>query len=382
MILQKNMKLIKKALILDPNIKKEELKNIYIENKIIFQVTDYSEEIIYDVDEIIDAEGLYVTSGLIDAHTHLGMKGDSQGFEGIDHNEKNDPITPNMRAIDGINPQDITFKEALQAGVTTVGTGPGSTNVIGGQYACIKTYGTRVDKMIVKFPIGMKIAFGENPKKNYNGKNKTPITRMGIAALLRETIEKTIEYRNDEKHKYDSKLEAMLPVINKEIPLKAHVHRGDDILTAIRIAKEYDLKLTLDHCTCAVDVLDELVEENYPLILGPSLGARGKIELKGKSFQNVAQVSNRGLDFAIITDAPVIPLEYLPICVGLAIENGMDEWKALAAVTTIPAKIMGVSERVGSIEKGKDADIIIWKRKPFVSVTSPKMVMINGEMVK
>lgn len=374
------MKLLKNALIMDYKTKSYKLSNIYYENGVIQKIA--AEEKIDDLEyeEIIDAEGLYVTSGLIDAHTHLGMKGDSQGFEGIDHNEKNDPITPNMRAIDGINPQDITFKEALASGITVVGSGPGSTNVIGGQYSCIKTHGTSVDKMIIKFPLAMKVAFGENPKKNYNSKSKTPITRMGIAALLRETIEKTFEYRNNENRKYDAKLEAMLPVINKEIPLKAHVHRGDDILTAIRIAKEFNLDMTLDHCTCVVDVLDDVLNEKYPLIMGPSLGARGKIELKGKSFKNVALVSEKR-DICITTDAPVIPLEYLPICVGLAIENGMDEWKALESVTINGAKVMKIDEKYGSLEVGKIADIVVWKRKPFVSVTSPKFVIAEGKNI-
>ena len=374
------MKLLKNALIMDYKMKEYKLSNIYYENGIIQNIVPVNKPLNIKCKEIIDAEGLFVTSGLIDPHTHLGMKGDSQGFEGIDHNEKNDPITPNMRAIDGINPQDITFKEALRAGITTVGSGPGSTNVIGGQYACIKTYGSCIDKMLIKFPLAMKVAFGENPKKNYNSKNKTPITRMGIYALLKETLQKTIEYKNDSNRKFDVKLEAMLPIINKEIPLKAHVHRGDDIMSAIRIAKEFDLNMTLDHCTCILDVLDDVLEEKFPLILGPSLGARGKIELKGKSFKNVAIVSEK-IDICITTDAPVIPLEYLPLCVGLAIENGMDEWKALESVTINSAKIMGIDDNYGSLEIGKVADIVVWKRKPFISVTSPKIVIAEGKNI-
>lgn len=375
------MKLLKNALIMDCKTKSYKLSNIYYEDGIIKNITSVDEVVSINIEEVLDAENLYVTPGLIDAHTHLGMKGDSQGFEGIDHNEKNDPVTPNMRAIDGINPQDITFKEALDAGVTVVGSGPGSTNVIGGQYACIKTYGNCIDRMIIKFPMAMKVAFGENPKKNYNLKNKTPITRMGISALLRETIQKTIDYRDDSKRKFDAKLEAMLPVINKKIPLKAHVHRGDDIMSAIRIAKEFNLKMTLDHCTCVTEVLDEVLEEGYPLIMGPSLGARGKIELKGKSFKNVAIVS-RKTDICITTDAPVIPLEYLPLCVGLAIESGMNEWKALESVTINPAKVMDIHDKYGTLEVGKVADIVVWKRKPFVSVTSPKIVIVNGEKAR
>ncbi len=376
------MKVIINALLMDSKLKKNTLSNIYFQNGIITKVTEADEKLDSTVNEIIDAKGCYVTPGLIDAHTHLGLSGDSQGFEGMDYNEKNDPLTPQIRAIDAINPQDITFKEALEGGVTTVGTGPGSANVVCGQFACIKTYGSCVDKMIVKFPMAMKIAFGENPKRVYNEKNKTPITRMGIAALLRETLQRATEYKKDNKGKFDMKLEAMIPVIEKKIPLKAHVHRGDDIMTAIRIAKEFDLKMTLDHCTCVNEVLEDVLLENYPLIIGPTLGSRTKIELKGKSFEKVAKVSNRGVDICITTDAPVIPLEYLPLCVGLAIENGMDEWKALESVTINPAKAMGVDDQVGKIEPGYHADIIIWKRKPFVSVTSPKMVIAGGNIVK
>ena len=375
------MKLVKNALVMDAKKEKCELSNIYYDKGKITKITAADKKILGQPEEIIDAKSKYVTCGLIDAHTHLGMKGDSQGFEGIDHNEKNDPITPDMRAIDGINPQDVTFKEALEAGITTVGTGPGSTNVLGGTFVTIHTYGKVIDKMIIKYPMAMKAALGENPKKNYNSKNKTPITRMGIAALLRETLQKAVEYKKTTNRKYDPKLEALLPVINKEIPLKVHAHRGDDIMTAIRIAKEFGLKMTLDHCTCILDVLDDVLEENYPLLVGPSLGARGKIELKGKSFDAVATVSKKR-EICIITDAPVIPLQYLPICAGLAIDRGMDEWKALRAVTVNPAKVMGIDGHYGSLEVGKVADIVIWKAKPFVSVTSPQVVIAGGNVVK
>lgn len=375
------MKVLINALLMKVELETVELSNIYFKDGIIVHITKADEKIKEEVCEIIDAKGAYVTPGLIDAHTHLGMKGDSQGFEGTDHNERNDPITPEVRAIDGINPQDITFKEALEAGITTVGTGPGSANVVCGQYACIKTFGSSIDKMILKFPMAMKIAFGENAKTNYNGKNRTPVTRMGIASLLRELLRETVEYKNTPNRKFNAKLEAMLPVINKEIPLKAHAHRADDILTAIRIAKEFNVDLTLEHCTAITDILEEIAQENYPLMVGPTFGARTKIELKEKSFKNVAKLSNFGKDFAIITDAPVIPLEHLPLCAGLAIDSGMDEWKALQAITINPATYMGVEKRVGSIEVGKDADIVVWKRKPMTSVTSPSMVILDGKIL-
>lgn len=340
--------------------------------------------------EVIDAQGMFVMPGIIDAHCHIGMWEDAIGFEGADGNEMTNPITPQLRAIDAINPMDRNFKEAYEGGVTTVMTGPGSANVVGGQFALIKTYGRRVDDMIVKAPAAMKIAFGENPKRVYNGKNQAPMTRMSTAALLRETLMKAIEYKekkeraNGDPEKMpgvDINLEAFIPVLNGEIPLKAHAHRADDLFTAIRIAKEFNLKLTLDHVTEGHLIADILKEENIPLIVGPSFGERSKFELKELSFKTPGVLSNAGIKIAIMTDHPVIPLQHLVMCAAYSVKEGMKEEDALKAITINAAEIVGAADRIGSLEKGKDADIAIFDRNPLDIMAHTMYVLINGKVV-
>lgn len=339
--------------------------------------------------ELFDASGCLVTPGLMDAHTHIGLHNEAVRWEGVDINEMSNPITPEMRAIDGIYPQDEAFRLAVEGGVTSAVTGPGSANVIGGTAVAIKLAGSTVEEMILRDPVGMKIAFGENPKGCYgqNGR-KEPITRMGVAALLREELAKAQRYKDEldaaEKDAsktppYDFKLEAMLPVMRHEIPLKAHAHRADDILTAVRIADEFGVDITLDHVTEGHLIVDALVKAGKPVLVGPSLGGKSKHELKEKSFATPGILHKAGLEVCIITDAPVIPLTHLALCAGLAVRAGMPMDAAWRAITINPAKVAGVESRVGSLEVGKDADIAVFNADPLTSIQAKAVqVFING----
>lgn len=342
----------------------------------------------------IDAGGHLVTPGMIDAHCHIGLFGSALRWEGEDANEEMDPITPHLRGLDSIDPMDECFENARRGGITTIATGPGSGNVIGGSFAALKTYGKRVDDMVLLEPLAMKAAFGENPKSSYGLKGKSPYTRMAVAALLREALFKAQRYAQeleayeastDEGKKrppFDMKMEALLPVIRRQIPLKAHVHRADDICTAIRIAKEFDVKLTIDHCTEGHLIADILAAEGYPVLIGPSFGDKTKPEVRNKTFDTVKVLSDAGLKVAIITDAPVVPIERLPLCVGLAMEAGLEEQKAWECITINPAAIMGVDDRTGSIEPGKDADIVIHSGDPLRDIGSHALyTIIDGKIV-
>ena len=336
---------------------------------------------------VIDAGGRLVTPGCVEAHCHIGVDNSKMRWEGMDYNEMSDPVTPHMRAIDGINPIDETFPLAISHGVTTACTGPGSANVVGGTFAAIKLVGNRVDDMIVKSPLAMKVAFGENPKGCYGQRGgKTPITRMATAALLRELLFKARNYvqakENGKEPTFDMKLEAMIPVIKKEIPLKAHAHRADDIFTAIRIAKEFDVDLTLDHCTDGELIADKLASEGYPAFVGPTFGGKTKIELSNKSFTTPAALYHAGVPISIITDAPVIPLEYLPMCAGFAVDAGLDYEEGWRAITVNPANQTGIGDRVGSLEVGKDGDVVIWQDDPLKVVGAKAyLTAVNGKIV-
>lgn len=342
-------------------------------------------------EEVIKLNGEFVYPGFIDVHGHMGLYEWGMGFEGADGNEMTDPITPHMRGIDGINPMDISFKHAREGGVTVVVSGPGSANVCGGTFGAFKTYGTCIDEMVVKNPIGMKVAFGENPKRVYNSKSKMPMTRMGTAALLRSLIVESKNYlakkekaesKNEVFTEFNLKYEAMIPVLKKEIPLKAHCHRADDILTAIRIAKEFDLDLTLDHCTEGHLIADKIKESGFPAIVGPTMTHASKIELGNKTFDTPSVLINKGVKVAIVTDHPVIEQEYLPICAGLATKNtGLSELDALKAITINAAEIVNIQDKVGSIEKGKDADIVIFDKSALFSDSKCLYTIINGEIV-
>jgi len=346
--------------------------------------------------KVIDAEGCYVLPGFIDAHCHLGLWEDATGFEGEDGNEATDPVTPHLRAIDGIYHSDRAFTEARENGITVVVTGPGSANVIGGQFAAIKTFGRCVDEMILKEPVALKVAFGENPKSVYFEKKQMPTTRMATAAILRENLMKAREYAaklerysNEpeesrdykDKPEYDMKMEAMLLVLNGSIPLKAHAHRADDILTAIRIAKEFGVRLTIEHCTEGYLIKDILLKEGIPAIVGPLLTDRSKVELKNQSLKAPGILSSAGIKVAIMTDHPCVPIQYLPLCAAMAVREGMDPYMAMQAITINAAEITGIADRVGSLETGKDADIIICDGHPLDLKSRVQMTIINGRIV-
>lgn len=337
--------------------------------------------------QIIDAGGRLVTPGCVDAHSHIGMWNECMNWEGADGNESSDPLTPQLRAIDSINPIDEAFPNAVRGGVTAACTGPGSANVVGGTFAAIKLYGKRIDNMIIKSPAAMKCAFGENPKGVYGKNGKAPKTRMATAALLRELLFRAKRYCEDKENgknpAFDMKLEAMMPVMQGEIPLKAHAHRADDILTSIRIAKEFGVRLTLDHCTDGALIADELAKEGYPAFVGPTpFGRKSKIELSNKSLETVSVLHDAGVTVSIITDSPVITQENLPLCAAMAVTAGLDVEAAWRAITINPATSLGIGDRIGSLEKGKDADVVIWTADPMTTVGAQAYItLIDGQVV-
>jgi imidazolonepropionase-like amidohydrolase len=335
--------------------------------------------------EVIDATGLWALPGFIDAHCHLGMWEDGMGFEGADGNGMTDPVTPQMRAIDAINPIDPCFKEAREAGITTACTGPGSANVIGGQFVAVKTYGSRIDDMILKAPLAMKAALGENPKRVYDEQKKSPSTRMATAAIFREAMVAAQEYRRKQggEHAPDRnlKMEILVDVLEGRLPLKIHAHRADDIITAIRLAKEFNLNYSVEHCTEGYMIAEILKQENVKVIVGPLLSERSKIELKNLTFDAPRILAEAGIKFAMMTDHPVIPLQYLPVEAALAVREGLDEHTALEAITINAAEITGLADRIGSLVAGKDADISLFNGNPLDFRVKPQRVFINGKQV-
>ena len=338
--------------------------------------------------EIIDLAGLNVYPGFVEAHCHLGLDGYGIGFEGADYNELGDVCTPHLRAIDSFNPLDPSVHMAARAGITTVATGQGSANAIGGTWIAVKTTGVCVDDMILKDPVAMKCALGENPKRCYREKGNC--ARMSTAAVIRGMLFKAKQYLAkkeaaegdvNKEPAFDYKCEAMIPVLKKEIPLKIHAHQANDILTAVRIAREFDVRLTLEHVTEGHLIADELAKVNCPLAVGPSLTHASKFELQNKSWTTPGILAEKGCQVSIITDSPVIPQEYLPLCAGLAVKAGMDPFEALKAITIHPAKQIGVADRVGSIEVGKDADLAVFEGDPMVSDSVCRLVFIDGVQV-
>ena len=342
--------------------------------------------------EVLDAEGGHILPGFIDAHCHLGLFGDALGFEADDGNESTDPCTPQLRAVDGVNPLDRGFREAREGGVTTVLTGPGSANPIAGQFAALKTDGRWVDEMVLKAPIAMKFALGENPKSVYNERKETPVTRMATAAIIRENLAKAQEYQDKQSKAeedpdedvpdYDAKLEALAPVATGALPAHFHAHRADDIATAVRISGEFGLKLVVVHGTEGYLVPELLAQANVPVITGPCLTDRSKPELVGQTLSNPARLRAAGVKVAICTDHPETPIQYLPLCAAMAVRGGMEPEDALAAITRDAAEIAGISKRVGTLTPGKDADVVVTSGHPFDWNGEIRAVFLSGKRVR
>ena len=345
-------------------------------------------DIACDGAEVVDAAGKEIYPGFVEAHGHTGLDGYGIGYEGQDYNEMGDINSPQLRAIDAIEPRDQALAEAREAGVTTLCIGPGSANVLGGTFAAIKPVGCRVEQMCIREEVAMKCAFGENPKRCYKEKGNS--SRMTTAARLREMLFKAREYQQKleragddpaARPPFDMKLNALLPVLRKEMPLKAHAHQANDCFTALRIAREFDVNITLEHVTEGHLVAEELAKENVMLAVGPTLGHATKFELRNKSWTTPGILAAKGCHVSIITDSPVIPQKYLPLCAGLAVKAGMDPFAALQAITINPAEHIGVADRVGSLEVGKDADLVITDGCPFAVSTNVLAVYIDGKRV-
>lgn len=338
---------------------------------------------------VLVVKDAWVMPGLIEAHCHMGIMEEKKGQEGDDCNETVDPVTPWLRAIDGINPMDAAFDDAVRAGITAAMIGPGSSNVVGGQFALVKTKGRRIDDLIIKSPAAMKVAFGENPKVNYGGMNKSPVTRMAIAGMLRRELFDAEQYMQQKQRAIEQDIdfhmdftkECWLPVLRGEIPLKAHVHRVDDIFTAIRIAEEFDIPMTLDHCSEGHLIAETLAKYSYPAIVGPDLTCRNKIEVQNMNFKTAGVLYRAGVRIAITTDHPVSQIQHLALCAGLAVKAGLPLEEGLKAITINPAMICGAADTMGSLEVGKDGNIAIFTGNPMEIFTKTLYTIIDGEIV-
>ena len=337
--------------------------------------------------EVFDYEDKTILPGLIDAHTHLGIGEEGIGWEGRDYNETTSPVTPELRAIDAINPADLGLEDARKSGITSVMVAPGSANVIGGECLAMKTNGKYVDDMILKNPVGIKAAFGENPKRVYGEQKKSPSTRMAVAAEMRKAFLETedcIKNKNNDENdsfKRDIKFESLARVINGEMPLKTHAHRADDIMTALRIADEFSIDLTIEHCTEGHKIAERLAEAGVPAIVGPSLTTRSKVEVKDRDFKTAAVLAEAGVKVALMSDHPVIPVDNLMVYAALAVKAGLERNEAYKSVTINPAEILGIDDRVGSLKVGKDADLVVYSGDPLDIAANVESVYISGEKI-
>ena len=337
--------------------------------------------------ERVDAAGKVVLPGLVDAHTHLGVHEEAEGWAGQDTNEMTDPVTPQVRALDAINPADLGFADAVAGGVLTVNVNPGSGNPIGGQSAAIRSAGRTVDEMLLRAPSGLKSALGENPKRVYGDRKQLPSTRLGTAAVIRDALVKTGNYLakldrgDDDPPERDLRWEALGLVLKGEIPWRQHCHRADDIATALRLAGEFGYRLVVDHGTEAVLLADQLAERGVPILIGPLLTSRSKVELRNRSLANPGRLAAAGVEVGIITDHPVVPVHLLHVSAALAVREGLDPAAALRAVTIVPARVLGLDDRLGSLEPGKDATLCVWSGDPLDARSRVETAWIDGRQV-
>ncbi len=339
---------------------------------------------------VIDAAGSWVLPGFIDAHAHVGVHEEAQGWAGQDTNEMTDPVTAQVRALDAINPADLGFRDAISGGVLAVNVNPGSGNPIGGQTVALKCWGRTVDEMVLRQPSGLKSALGENPKRTYGNMDKTPSTRLGTAAVIRGAFVDAANYlarieaeeRKPEAERRpvdrDLKLEALGRVLRREIPWRQHCHRADDIATAMRIAEEFGYDLVIDHGTEAHLLADLIAARDIPVIIGPLMTSRSKVELRNRSLRNPGLLAQAGVTISITTDHPVVPIHFLIHQATLSVKHGLDRETALRALTINPARVAGIDTRLGSIEAGKDADLTIWSGDPLDVFSRVERALING----
>jgi imidazolonepropionase-like amidohydrolase len=377
--------LLKNCLLISTELRKEEKKDLLIING---KINKIDESIQYETNDtrIIDLKGNYVLPGVIDCHTHLGIIEEATGKIGIDNNETSNPVTPHLRGIDGINPLDISFGDAIRSGITTVMSGPGSNNAVGGQSVAIKTHGNIIDRMIVKNPVGFKIALGENPLSTYGIDDKCPVTRMGIAALIRELFMKAQDYMMLKElgkiKERDIKLESVIPVLKGEIPLRVHAHRADDIVTAVRIAEEFKIgKLVIEHGTEANLIKEYLRERKIPVAFGPMLTPRIKMELKRRHYSSALELTESGIKVALITDHPYNSIDQLRTVAIIAVSEGLDRYDAIKCITNHPSQILGVDDRMGKLQEGMDANIAIFNGDPLDINSKVIMTILDGEIV-
>jgi imidazolonepropionase-like amidohydrolase len=380
-----NNLLLKGGIVYNVESGKYDESDILIEERKIKQI---SKNISYDDKKtaVLDVSGKYILPGLIDCHTHIGIIEEGTGKLGIDNNEKSDPVTPHLRAIDGINPFDRAFTDAYRSGITTVMSGPGSSNAIGGLNGVFKTYGTIIDRMVLKNPSGLKIAFGEEPINTYGKNDKCPVTRMGTASLIRETFMRAQDYmvqkENGKIIERNIKLEALIPVLKGQILLRAHAHRADDIITAIRIADEFNIKnLVIEHGTEAYLIKDFIKERKIPIAFGPILTPRIKMELNGRNYAAVLELNEAGVKIAIVTDHPYITIDQLRSVTALAVSEGMSEADAIKCITLHPAEMLRCEDRIGRIKEGLDADLAVYDGKPLDIMSKVRFTIIEGKIV-